>query len=51
LIDEGPGVSGLYKPKTQETRNTFAIMLDYIQDKLGDQVFFIQLFVICLFLA
>lgn len=31
---------GLYKPKTQETRNTYAVLLDYIQEELGDQVAF-----------
>lgn len=29
---------GLYKPRTQETKQTYEAILAYIQDALGDQV-------------
>lgn len=31
------GMSGVYKPRTQETRNTFEVFLSLIQDVIGDQ--------------
>lgn len=30
-------LEGLYKPKTQETRQTFEVLLTFIQEALGDQ--------------
>jgi len=30
-------LEGLYKPKTQETRQTFEILLTFVQEALGDQ--------------
>ena len=30
-------IEGLYKPKTQETRQTFEILLTFVQEALGDQ--------------
>lgn len=30
---------GTYKPRTQETRQTYEVMLSFIQDAIGDQVF------------
>ena len=35
-IDEMVGI--MYRPKTQETRQTYEIMLSFIQEALGDQV-------------
>lgn len=31
------GIAGIYKPRTQETRNTYEVFLSLIQDVLGDQ--------------
>ena len=39
-IDEMVGI--LYRPKTQETRQTYEVMLSFIQEALGDQVCFIR---------
>ena len=36
LADE-VGVAGVYKPRTQETRNTFEVFLSLIQEVIGDQ--------------
>jgi len=35
-IDDMVGI--LYKPKTQETRQTYEVLLTFIQAALGDQV-------------
>ena len=35
-IDEMVGI--VYRPKTQETRQTYEILLSFIQEALGDQV-------------
>lgn len=35
VLDDTPNV---YKPKTQETRQTFDIILAFVQDAIGDQV-------------
>lgn len=31
------GIAGIYKPRTQETRNTFEVFLSLIQEIIGDQ--------------
>lgn len=36
MVDELE-ISGIYKPRTQETRNTFEVFLSLIQDVIGDQ--------------
>lgn len=41
-IDEMVGI--MYRPKTQETRQTYEVMLSFIQEALGDQVDFIFIF-------
>lgn len=48
-IDEMVGI--VYKPKTKETRETYEILLSFIQAALGDQAGFshIMLFTVCLF--
>jgi hypothetical protein len=43
-IDEMVGI--LYRPKTQETRQTYEVLLSFIQAALGDQV--VHLFLILL---
>jgi pre-mRNA-splicing helicase BRR2 len=35
-VDEMSGI--LYRPKTQETRQTYEVLLSFIQEALGDQV-------------
>jgi pre-mRNA-splicing helicase BRR2 len=35
-VDEMVGI--LYRPKTQETRQTYEVLLSFIQEALGDQV-------------
>ena len=35
-IDEMVGI--IYRPKTQETRQTYEVLLSFIQEALGDQV-------------
>uniref|UniRef100_A0A915LVN9 Brr2 N-terminal helicase PWI domain-containing protein n=2 Tax=Meloidogyne javanica TaxID=6303 RepID=A0A915LVN9_MELJA len=35
-VDE-VGIAGIYKPRTQETRNTFEVFLSLIQEIIGDQ--------------
>lgn len=37
-IDEMVGI--IYKPKTKETRETYEVLLSFIQAALGDQVHF-----------
>jgi hypothetical protein len=37
-VDEMVGI--LYRPKTQETRQTYEVLLSFIQEALGDQVCF-----------
>lgn len=34
---------GLYKPRTQETRQTYEAVLAYIQDAIGDQVIYLKM--------
>ncbi len=41
-IDEMVGI--VYKPKTKETRETYEILLSFIQAALGDQVRSLHLF-------
>jgi pre-mRNA-splicing helicase BRR2 len=36
MVDE-VGIAGIYKPRTQETRNTFEVFLSLIQEVIGDQ--------------
>ena len=43
-IDEMVGI--MYRPKTQETRQTYEILLSFIQAALGDQVSVDWLFVV-----
>lgn len=38
--DVGAGAI-LYRPKTQETRQTYEVLLNFIQVAIGDQVFFL----------
>ena len=38
-IDDMVGI--MYRPKTQETRQTYEVLLSFIQAALGDQVHFI----------
>jgi pre-mRNA-splicing helicase BRR2 len=39
LADDADDVAGiLYRPKTQETRQTYEVLLSFIQEALGDQV-------------
>lgn len=38
LGDSNTELMGLYKPRTQETRQTYEAVLAYIQDAIGDQV-------------
>ena len=38
-IDDMVGI--MYRPKTQETRQTYEVLLSFIQAALGDQVQFI----------
>lgn len=38
LLASDAELAGLYKPRTQEMRQTFEIMLDFIQEALGDHV-------------
>uniref|UniRef100_A0A914RDV2 Uncharacterized protein n=1 Tax=Parascaris equorum TaxID=6256 RepID=A0A914RDV2_PAREQ len=53
LADSNNELMGLYKPRTQETKQTYEAILAYIQDALGDQVrwsgrgFFLSQFVEC----
>lgn len=35
-VDEMVGI--IYRPKTQETRQTYEVLLSFIQEALGDQV-------------
>lgn len=35
-VDEMVGI--MYRPKTQETRQTYEVLLSFIQEALGDQV-------------
>ena len=35
-IDDMVGI--MYRPKTQETRQTYEVLLSFIQEALGDQV-------------
>lgn len=37
-VDEMVGI--MYRPKTQETRQTYEVLLSFIQEALGDQVRF-----------
>ena len=37
-VDEMVSSGVVYRPKTQETRQTYEIMLTFIQEALGDQV-------------
>ena len=37
-VDELVTAGVVYRPKTQETRQTYEIMLTFIQEALGDQV-------------
>uniref|UniRef100_A0A183EUT0 GlutR_dimer domain-containing protein n=1 Tax=Gongylonema pulchrum TaxID=637853 RepID=A0A183EUT0_9BILA len=37
LGDSNTELMGLYKPRTQETRQTYEAILAYIQDAIGDQ--------------
>ena len=37
-VDELVSSGVVYRPKTQETRQTYEIMLTFIQEALGDQV-------------
>lgn len=39
---------GEYKPRTQETRQSYEILLATIQDALGDQVRFFKTFIVSL---
>ena len=49
-IDEMVGI--LYRPKTQETRQTYEVLLSMIVDNLGDQViFFFTVQIVCIFLC
>ncbi|KAL3076890.1 hypothetical protein niasHT_039670 [Heterodera trifolii] len=36
-LDDELGIAGIYKPRTQETRNTYEVFLSLIQEVLGDQ--------------
>uniref|UniRef100_A0A914I9Y7 Brr2 N-terminal helicase PWI domain-containing protein n=1 Tax=Globodera rostochiensis TaxID=31243 RepID=A0A914I9Y7_GLORO len=36
-LDEEAGIAGIYKPRTQETRNTYEVFLSLIQEVIGDQ--------------
>ena len=36
-VEDAGGSSGLYKPKTTETKQTYEILLSFIQEALGDQ--------------
>lgn len=36
MVDE-IGITGIYKPRTQETRNTFEVFLSLTQEIIGDQ--------------
>lgn len=35
-VDDMVGI--MYRPKTQETRQTYEVLLSFIQEALGDQV-------------
>ncbi|KAI1727001.1 sec63 brl domain-containing protein [Ditylenchus destructor] len=37
LFDETAEIDSLYKPRTQETKNTFDVILAFIQEAIGDQ--------------
>lgn len=37
-VDDMVGI--MYRPKTQETRQTYEVLLSFIQEALGDQVQF-----------
>jgi hypothetical protein len=39
VLDDGSEIDRVYKPRTQETRNTFDVILAFIQEAIGDQVF------------
>lgn len=43
-IEEMVGI--MYRPKTQETRQTYDVLLSFIQAALGDQVAHCYLFII-----
>lgn len=45
-IDEMVGI--VYKPKTKETRETYEVLLSFIQAALGDQVWTCSLVTDCL---
>ena len=38
LVSGDAELAGLYKPRTQETRQTFEVMLNFMDDVLGDNV-------------
>lgn len=43
LVSGDAELAGLYKPRTQETRQTFEVLLDFMLDALGDNVRFLFL--------
>jgi pre-mRNA-splicing helicase BRR2 len=38
LAESTDEMVGIYKPRTQETRQTYEVILAFIQEALGDQV-------------
>lgn len=45
-VDEMVGI--IYRPKTQETRQTYEVLLSFIQEALGDQVCTVSALSVCL---
>lgn len=42
-VDEMVGI--FYRPKTQETRQTYEVLLSFIQEALGDQVYILIVYI------